>query len=76
MVAFAVMPLQALESRPQTVLKRVAVSLPLNPLFTTQLREETIQLQRSELAIGGRALAAAQAVPVAGQAWATVFVTV
>ena len=69
------MPLHALLSRPQTVLKRVAVSLPDRPSLATQEREETMQLQSSELAIGGRLLDAAQAVPVAGQACATVLVT-
>jgi len=58
------------------VLNKLEVSLPLNPLLATQLRDETIQLHTSALAIGGRALAAAQELPVVGQAWATVLVTV
>jgi hypothetical protein len=62
------MPLQALGSIPQTLLKRVAVSFPLKPVLATQESEDTMQLHTSELAMGGRALAAAQAVPVAGQA--------
>jgi len=62
------MPLQALGSIPQTLLKRVAVSFPLKPALATQESEDTMQLQTSELAMGGRALAAAQAVPVAGHA--------
>ncbi len=41
-----------------------------------QVRDETIHEQSSALAIGGSAEAAAQAVPIAGQACATVFVTV
>jgi len=62
------MPLQAALSRPQTVLKSVAVSFPDNPVLATQDSEDIMQEQTSALAIGGRALAAAQAVPVAGQA--------
>jgi len=67
-VALAVIPLQALLSSPQTVLKRLADSLPDRPVLATHEREDTIQLHKSELAIGGRLLDAAQAVPVAGQA--------
>jgi hypothetical protein len=67
-VAFALIPLQALLSRPQTVLNSSAVSLPDKPVFATHDREDTIQLHNSAFAIGGRLLDAAQAVPVAGQA--------
>lgn len=75
MVALAVIPAQALLSRPQTLLKRLAVSLPDRPVLAIHESEDTMQLHNSELAIGGRLLDAAQAVPVAGQAWATVLVT-
>jgi hypothetical protein len=71
----AVIPAHAPLSRPQTVLKSSAVSLPERPLLATHERDETMQLHNSELAIGGRLLDAAQAVPVAGQACATVLVT-
>lgn len=74
-MALAVIPAQALLSRPQTVLKRLAVSLPDRPVLATHESEETIQLHNSELAIGGRLLDAAHAVPVAGQACGTVLVT-
>jgi len=60
--------LQALLSRPQTVENNEAVVLLDKPVAATQEREDTMQLQRSALAMGGRALAAAQAAPVAGQA--------
>lgn len=62
------MPAQALPSRPQTVEKRVAVSLAERPVFALQDREAIMQVQTSALAIGGRLDDAAQAVPVAGQA--------
>lgn len=71
----AVIPLQALLSRPQTVLKRVAVWFPDRPELAWQESEDIMQEQTSELAIGGRLLEAAQAVPVAGHAWRAVFVT-
>lgn len=70
------MPLQALLSRPQTELKSCAVSLPDNPVLATHEREDNMQLHTSELAIGGRLLDAAQAVPVGGQACGLVLVTV
>ena len=69
-------PSHAELSSPQTVLKRLAVSFPDRPVLATQAREDTMQLQVSELAIGGRLLDAAQAAPVAGQAWGAVLVTV
>ena len=69
-------PAHALLSSPQTVLKREAVSLPDKPVLAIHEREDTMQLHNSELAIGGRLLDAAQAVPVAGQACATVLETV
>ena len=50
------------------MLKRFAVSLPDSPVLATHEREETMQLHVSALAIGGRLLDAAHAVPVAGQA--------
>jgi hypothetical protein len=62
------MPLQALLSSPQTEENNVAVALSDKPVFATHESEETMQLQTSALAIGGRALAAAQSAPVAGQA--------
>lgn len=46
------------------------------PLFATQPKDVTIHSQSSAFAIGGRLLDAAQAVPVAGHACATVLVTV
>lgn len=75
MVPLAVIPRQALESRPQTVEKRVAVWLLVSPELATQPREETMQVQTSELAMGGRLEDAAQAVPEVGQAEATVLLT-
>ena len=52
-----------------------AVVLSDKPVSATQESEVTMQVQTSALAIGGRALAAAQSAPVAGQAWAAVLVT-
>ena len=60
-------PLQEVSSKPQTVLKRSAVLFPESPVFATQDSDETMQLQRSALAIGGRASEAAQSVPTVGQ---------
>ena len=62
------MPSQAALSSPQTVLKRLEVSLPDRPVSAIHERDDTMQLHNSALAIGGRLLEAAQAVPVAGQA--------
>jgi hypothetical protein len=67
-VALAVIPLQALLLSPHTVLNKEAVLFPDKPVLATHVKEDIMQLHRSALAIGGRALAAAQAVPVAGQA--------
>ena len=52
-----------------------AVVLSDKPVSATQESEVTMQVQTSALAIGGRALAAAQLAPVAGHAWAAVLVT-
>lgn len=69
------MPAHAALSRPHTVENREAVALADKPFSATQEREDTMQVHTSALAIGGRALAAAQSAPVAGQAWAMVLVT-
>lgn len=69
------MPSHALLSRPQTVLKRLAVSLPLRSLLAMQDREATMQLQRSALTTGGSFSEAAQSGPAVGQACGAVFVT-
>lgn len=69
------MPPQAAESSPHTVEKSVAVWLPVSPVLAWQESEDIMQVQSSALAMGGRAEAAAQAVPVAGHACATVLET-
>jgi hypothetical protein len=74
-VPLAEIPAQAELVRPQTVSNRAAVWFPVSPELATQEREATMQEQRSALATGGRFLEAAQAVPVAGHAEATVLET-
>lgn len=69
------MPSQAFSSRPQTVEKRSEVSLEDRPVSAMQERDATMQEQSSASAMGGRFSDAAQAVPVAGQACATVLET-
>lgn len=63
-------------SIPQTALNREATSFPVKPSLATQVSEDTIQSHSAASTGGGRIFEAAQPVPVAGQACATVFVGV
>ncbi len=76
MVPLASIPVQALASAPQMKSNIFWVSFELRPDFGTQLSEETMQLHKSGLAIGGRLLDAAQSEADVGHARATVLVLV